>query len=195
MSDTPTGSAPPLAFIALGALLLLAVGGAAFGALSGGEASATPSPTTSLATVTPSPTPLVVGGGSAWPAETPTAVPTATPVPATPSPTATPRPADGDASLAICRDQRNGQCVDELQQVRDGGFVLIVAFEDAAAGDTFAFRVEGPDGEVVNGASIPVGGGAGRAWSTFRGGLADGDWTAIVTRNGAEVARADFAVR
>ena len=196
MTAAPSRAEPPVAMIAIAALLALAVIGAAFGALTG---RGTPEPTaaamTAAPTPTPSTTPPVVAGGSAWPAATPT--PVVTPVPPTPSPTplATPPPPAIEASLAICDDVRNGRCVDERRRVGDGGFVAVLTFSDSAAGDIASFRLEGPGAQLVQGASITLGGGQGRAWATFRGGLAPGDWVAVAAVNGSDVARAEFEAR
>lgn len=192
MTGPPPRAQPPLGLIAIASLLVLAIGGAAVGALSGDAPSPGPM---SAATVTPAATatPPVVAGGSAWPAETPTPVPT--PVPATPTPTPAPSLGELAASLEICRDQRDGRCTDRVRRVEDHGFVVILSFEGASAGDTFAFRLDGPDGQTVNGGSITVNGSTGRAWSTFRGSLPGGDWAAVVTREGEEVARAEFEAR
>lgn len=196
MTASPSRPEPPVAMIAIAALLALAVVGAAFGALT---RPGTPEPTaaaTSVAvTPTPSTTPAVVVGGSAWAPATPT--PVVTPVPPTPSPTppATPAPPAIEASLAICDDVRNGRCVDERRRVGDRGFVVVLAFSDSAPGDIASFRLEGPGGQVVKGADITLGGGQGRAWATFRGGLARGDWLAVAAVNGSDVARAEFEAR
>jgi hypothetical protein len=190
MTGPPPRAQPPLGLIAIAALLVLAVGGAAVGALTGDAPD--PSPMTAATTVATA-TPVVVAGGSAWPAETPTPVPTPTPAPPTPTPT--PSLGDITASLEVCRDQRDGRCTDRLQRVDDDGFVVILSFEGAIPGDTFAFRLDGPDGRSVNGGSITVNGSAGRAWSTFRGDLPRGDWAAVVTRGEEEIARTEFAAR
>ena len=40
------------------------------------------------------------------------------------------------------------------------GFAALLTFSDSAAGDVASFRLEGPDGQVVDGADITLGGGA-----------------------------------
>ena len=180
--------------IAIAALLALAVIGAAFGALTRGDAPASPAAAAPEGTSpTAQPTPAIVAGGSAWAAATPTPVATSTPT-STPTPQATPQ-LEVETSLAICEDVRDGRCIDERRRVGDRGFAALLTFSDSAAGDVASFRLEGPDGQVVDGADITLGGGAGRAWATFRGGLDRGDWTAVAALNGTDVARAEFEAR
>lgn len=192
MSMQPSSSPPPLIPFLIGGLVLLALAGAAFGAFSG-DAAAPSSPTATPVAVVP--------GGSAW-VETPTPVPTWTPTltplttpPATPTPSASASASSAEVGtrVEVCRQQRDGRCQGERDRV-DGRFVVILTFDDSSRGDVFGIRVEGPDGEVVDGGSFPIGGGGGYAWSTFAG-LGGGEWSAVGLRNGAEVARTDFTVR
>lgn len=199
MTPTPTRSTPPIALVAVGALMLLALVGVVLGHSGGSDGPAAASSGTAT------PTPLTIGG-TAWAAPTspPTAAPTTSPSDApatptavpTPSPTSTPTatpppPSTVRASVQVCRERREGRCVGELEQVRDG-FVVLVNFAASSRGDTFGIHLEGPGGKLIDGGSFAVNGGAGYAWSTFRGGLAAGEWVAVATRNATEIARTTF---
>lgn len=186
----------PLALLAVGALVLLAVVGVAIGSLSGGatgaaSGSAEPTPTRTV-------TPTVVPGGSAWAAATPTPTPTPTSTPtptATPTPAPTPTPALAvDAEVQVCGGQRDGRCVDEQRRV-EGDFVVLVRFDSSAPGDQMGMRLEGPGGALVTGPTFAVRGGPGAAWWEFNNPLQRGDWRAIATRNGSDLASTEFRVR
>lgn len=198
MTQAPPPAPPPLTLLAVGALVLLAIAGAAIGALSGGaRGDATPS---GVPTPTGSAAASVVPGGSVWAAATPTLAPTPSPTPS-PTPTATPTPSPAatpalevGAEVQVCRGQRNGQCVDEQRRV-EGDFVALVRFDASAPGDRMGMRLEGPGGAVVNGPTFTVQGGPGAAWWEFNNPLARGDWRAVATRNGADLASTEFSVR
>lgn len=199
MTSRTARPTPPVAALSVGALVFLAVAGLAISALGDTSPSGTPMPS---ATQSPDLVPGgITPGGSAWPAATPTPTPTASPTPTptptpTPSPTPTPPPAlDIEARVQVCRQVEGGRCIDEVDRVREPGFSVLVTFSDSNAGDRFGVRLEGPRGQVVDGGSYPVRGGAGAAWSTFTRPLERGDWIAIGTRNGEEIARTRFEVR
>ena len=194
MPMAPTSRpAIPLVPLLLGGLVAIALVGAVLGGLGDG-------PATSEATPTATPS-LLAAGGSAWPAPpsaTATATPTLTPtVPPTATPPATPTPSIPNAAsfaIRVCRDQRAGRCVGELDPVR-GDFVVVVSFTDSSRGDQLAIHLQGPDGGRLDGATLTLGGGRGAAWSNFHGGLASGPWAAVARLNGVEVARTTFVAR
>lgn len=188
MANAPRHAALPLVPILLGALVVLAIIGAALGALGG-----SPSPvavTSASPTATPS---VIVGGGSAWPVP-PTPSPSATPSPS-PTPAVTPQPTTAPNSpgfaVQVCRSQHGGRCERELTQV-SGAFVVVVTFDASRRGDVLTIRLDGPGGRSIDGARLTLGGGAGAAWSSFRGGLARGSWTAVASIDGVERARMAF---
>jgi hypothetical protein len=190
MADAPRPAALPLVPLLLGGLVVIALVGAALSGLGGSPvAVATASPTaTATATAT-----LTVAGGSAWPVPaTPSSSPTSSSSPtavATPTP-AIPRPAAA-VTVQVCRSQHDGRCDHALSHVT-GAFVVLVSFDASRRGDVLSIRLDGPGGRSIDGARLTLGGGQGAAWSSFRGGLARGSWTAVAMIDGVERARTAF---
>ena len=73
-----------------------------------------------------------------------------------------------------------------------GAFVVLVTFGASRRGDVLAIRLDGPGGRRIDGARLTLGGGPGAAWSSFRGGLARGGWTAVASIDGVERGRVSF---
>ena len=72
---------------------------------------------------------------------------------------------------------------------RAGSLTALVRFTDANAGDAIAVTMSGPGGTLAGGPFRLQGGGDGYYYSTFPvGGLPNGEYTLIATRNGNEVA-------
>jgi hypothetical protein len=187
MADAPRPAPLPLVPLLLGGLVVLALIGAAFNAFGTPASSPVASGT---ASATPS---VVVAGGSAWPVPT-TPSPSATVSPS-PSPSAIPSPTGPPNTAAltvrVCRSQHHGRCDRELSHV-SGAFVVLVAFGASRRGDVLAIRLDGPGGRRIDGARLTLGGGPGAAWSSFRGGLARGSWTAVASIDGVERGRVSF---
>ena len=146
----------------------------------GGQIVATPSPT-------PQPT--------ATPAPTPTRSPRATPT-VTPQPAAEPPSADGfTAQVLACRSISGSTCNGRLGTLPSGAssFTALVLFSDANAGDTINVVLSGPSGQVVGGPYTLGGSGDGYFYSTFfTGGLPNGEYGLVATRNGEPVATTSF---
>jgi hypothetical protein len=187
MADAPRPASLPLVPLLLGGLVVLALIGAAFNAFGTPASSPVASGT---ASATPS---VVVAGGSAWPVPT-TPSPSATVSPS-PSPSATPSPTSPPNTAAltvrVCRSQHHGRCDRELSHV-SGAFVVLVTFGASRRGDVLAIRLDGPGDRRIDGARLTLGGGPGAAWSSFRGGLARGSWTAVASIDGVERGRVSF---
>ena len=142
-------------------------------------------------------------GGAVTDTPPPTPIPTATVAP-TPRPTRTPRPtpeptavAGGDfrAEVLACRSVSGSSCNGEVRTLPAGAGSLtaLVRFRDASAGDAIAVTMTGPGGTIAGGPFTLQGGGDGYYYSTFSiGGMPDGRYTLIATRNGTEVAETSF---
>jgi hypothetical protein len=136
------------------------------------------------------------GEGVAWsvPEETPEATPEPTPEP-TPAPTPEPAPAtagDGTTQLQLCRQISGQQCQGQVNQITPNMSTMtaLVHLRPARAGETVAATLSGPGGTIPGGSFTFSSGGNGYFYSTFSvGGLPPGNYTVIITRNGAEAAR------
>ena len=133
----------------------------------------------------------------------PTPIPTATVAPVL-GPTATPKPAPAPTAVAggnfqaevlACRLAAGSACVGRLGTLpsRAGSLTALVRFTDANAGDSIAVTMSGPGGTIAGGPYTLQGGGDGYYYSIFTfGGLPNGQYTLIATRNGNEVATTSF---
>ena len=133
-------------------------------------------------------------GGAVTAIATPTQQPTPTPAP-TPTPTPTPAPDTFQAEVLACRAILGSSCIGRLGIIpaRAGALTALVRFSDAHAGDTIRVALSGPGGMIDGGPYTLQGGGDGYYYSTFTiGGLPNGDYTLIATRNGTEVAQTSF---
>ena len=135
-------------------------------------------------------------GGAITAIVTPTPQPTPTPTPApTPTPTPTPAPDTFQAEVLACRAIAGSSCIGRLGVLpaRAGALTALVRFSDAHAGDTISVALSGPGGTIDGGPYTLQGGGDGYYYSTFTiGGLPNGDYTLVATRNGTEVAQTSF---
>jgi hypothetical protein len=138
-------------------------------------------------------------GGAVTATQPPTPVATATPAPAptaTLEPTATPVAGnDFAADVLACRSVSGSSCNGEVGTLppQAGTVTALVRFTDAVAGDTIAVSMSGPGGTIAGGPFTLQGGGDGYYYSTFTvGGLPNGQYTLIATRNGSEVAQTSF---
>jgi len=135
-------------------------------------------------------------GGAVTAIATPTPRPTPTPTPApTPTPSPTPAPDTFQAEVLACRAILGSSCIGRLGVLpaRAGTLTALVRFSDANAGDTISVALAGPGGTIDGGPYTLQGGGDGYYYSTFTiGGLPNGDYTLVATRNGTEVAQASF---
>jgi hypothetical protein len=154
-----------------------------------------PTATTATPAVLATPT---VGqpGGAVIATVAPTPRPTLTqaPTPA-PTPTATPVADTFQAEVLACRLVLGSSCVGRLGILpgRASSFTALVRFSDANAGDAISVAMAGPGGTIDGGPYTLQGGGDGYYYSTFTiGGLPDGEYTLIATRNGTEVAQTSF---
>jgi hypothetical protein len=158
-------------------------------------------PTTAVAPVTVSSPTVGQPGGAVSETPPPTAVPTVTPAPTrratpTPEPTAA-AVAGGDfrADVLACRSSSGARCNGELDvlSARADSFTALVRFRDATAGDAISVILAGPAGTIPGGPFTLQGGGDGYYYSVFSvGGLPNGEYTLIATRNGTEVAETSF---
>jgi hypothetical protein len=135
-------------------------------------------------------------GGAVIATVAPTPRPTLTLAP-TPAPTPTGRPvADNfQAEVLACRLVLGSSCVGRLGVLpaRASSFTALVRFSDANAGDAIRVAMAGPGGTIDGGPYTLQGGGDGYYYSTFTiGGLPNGEYTLIATRNGTEVAQTSF---
>ena len=151
-------------------------------------------PTATTATPAVLATPTAGQPGGAVTATTPQ--PTLTPAPTPePTPTATSVADTFQAEVLACRLIVGSSCVGRLGVLptRAGSFTALVRFSDANAGDAIAVVMAGPGGTIDGGPYTLQGGGDGYYYSTFTiGGLPNGDYTLVATRNGTEVAQTSF---
>ncbi len=139
-------------------------------------------------TATPPPTPIATA------THAPVLGPTATPEP-TPEPTAATAAGNFRAEVLACRVVAGSNCIGRLGTLpaRAGSLTALVRFTDAIAGDAIAVTMSGPGGTIAGGPFTLQGGGDGYYYSTFPvGGLPNGEYTLIATRNGNEVASTSF---
>ena len=138
---------------------------------------------------TPAPTPIPTA------TDTVALGPTATPRP-TPEPTAAPVAAGSfQAEVLACRTIAGSSCNGQLGTLpaSAGSLTALVRFTDANAGDAIAVTMSGPSGTIAGGPYTLQGGGDGYYYSTFpAGGLSNGEYRLIATRNGSEVAQTTF---
>ena len=147
--------------------------------------SATPTPAPAAATPSPTPTP-----------DPATPTPTPTPRPTTPRPT-TPPPEAFTASVEVCREVVNGDCVGRVTSVRAGDewVVLFARLDGASEGDVIGFDISGTESFHAGSVTLP-GGGSGVAYvELYTRDLSRGDYTVTLTRNGEPVARTRFEKR
>ncbi len=117
---------------------------------------------------------------------------------ATPDPTPEPTQAVADtfqAEVLACRLIAGSNCIGRLGTLssRAGNLTALVRFSDANAGDAIAVSMSGPGGTIAGGPFTLQGGGDGYYYSTFpAGGLPNGEYTLVATRNGTEVAQTTF---
>lgn len=139
-------------------------------------------------------------GGAVTITPPPTPIATATVAPVL-GPTATPEPTEADArgnfraEVLACRVIAGDNCIGRLGTLpaRAGSLTALVRFTDANAGDAIAVTMSGPGGTLAGGPFTLQGGGDGFYYSTFPvGGLPNGEYTLIATRNGNEVASTSF---
>ena len=154
-----------------------------------------PTATTATPTVLATPT-AGQPGGAVTATVAPTPEPTLTPAPTpAPTPAATPVADTFQAEVLACRLIVGSSCVGRLGVLptRAGSFTALVRFSDANAGDAIAVVMAGPGGTIDGGPYTLQGGGDGYYYSTFTiGGLPNGDYTLVATRNGTEVAQTSF---
>jgi hypothetical protein len=135
-------------------------------------------------------------GGAIISTAQPTRVPTLTPAPTpAPTPTATPVADTFQAEVLACRAIAGSSCIGRLGvlSARAGTLTALVRFSDANAGDTISVALAGPGGTIDGGPYTLQGGGDGYYYSTFTiGGMPNGDYTLVATRNGTEVAQTSF---
>jgi hypothetical protein len=139
-------------------------------------------------TDTPPPTPIATATVE------PVLGPTATPDP-TPEPTEAEAGGNFQADVLACRLVAGSNCIGRLGRLpaRAGSLTALVRFTDANAGDAIAVTMSGPGGTIAGGPFTLNGGGDGYYYSTFSvGGLPNGEYTLIATRNGNEVATTSF---
>jgi hypothetical protein len=139
-------------------------------------------------TLTPPPTPIPTATVA------PVLGPTATPKP-TPEPTQAADAGNFQAEVLACRLIAGSDCIGRLGTLpaRAGSLTALVRFTDASAGDAIAVTMSGPGGTVAGGPFTLQGGGDGYYYSTFTvGGLPNGEYTLVATRNGNEVASTSF---
>jgi len=139
-------------------------------------------------TVTPPPTPIATATVA------PVLGPTATPR-ATPDPTDALAGGNFRAEVLACRSISGSDCNGRLGTLpaAAGSLTALVRFTDANAGDAIAVTMSGPGGTIAGGPFTLQGGGDGYYYSTFPvGGLPNGEYTLIATRNGSEVAETSF---
>ena len=161
-------------------------------------------PTTTAGTTTGSTATAGQPGGAvlATPAPTPIASPTdalalgptATPEP-TPEPTQAPAADTFQAEVLACRVIAGSNCIGQLGTLSSRASILtaLVRFTDANAGDAIAVTMSGPGGTIAGGPYTLQGGGDGYYYSTFQaGGLPNGEYTLVATRNGTQVAQTTF---
>ena len=144
---------------------------------------------TSTPLVTPTPTPA--------PTPAPTPVPTPAPTPV-PTPAPTPVPGVGfSADVEICRGvSPEGECQGRRDRVRGETVTLLASFTGASAGDVVGWDVSGPDGGFSAGSVTLNGGGDGYAYVQLAtANLQRGEYTVVLTWNGAPVDRATFVIR
>ena len=149
-------------------------------------ASATARPTSTAATPSPPATPSPT---------TPTPA-TPTPRPTTPRPT-TPPPETFTASVEICREVVNGECLGRVTSVRPGDewVVLFARLDGASEGDVIGFDISGAETFHAGSVTLP-GGGSGIAYvELYTRDLSRGDYTVTLTRNGEPVASTRFEKR
>jgi hypothetical protein len=134
--------------------------------------------------------------GGAVTATPPTPQPTLTPAPTpAPTPTATPVADNFQAEVLACRAIAGSSCIGRLGVLpaRAGTFTALVRFSDARVGDAISVALAGPGGTIDGGPYTLQGGGDGYYYSTFTiGGLPNGEYTLVATRNGSEVAQTSF---
>jgi hypothetical protein len=138
--------------------------------------------------ITPPPTPIATATVA------PRVGPTATPEP-TPEPTGAVASGNFRAEVLACRSISGASCNGRLGTLPSGAGSLtaLVRFTDANAGDSIAVTMSGPGGTIAGGPYTLQGGGDGYYYSTFPvGGLPNGQYTLIATRNGTEVAATSF---
>ena len=161
-------------------------------------------PTTTAGDVADSTATAGQPGGAVTVNPPPTPIATATVAPVL-GPTATPGPtpepieavADGNfrAEVLACRSLSGPNCNGRVGTLPAGAGSLtaLVRFTDANAGDSIAVTMSGPGGTIAGGPYTLQGGGDGYYYSTFPvGGLPNGQYTLIATRNGTEVAATSF---
>ena len=137
---------------------------------------------------TPAPTPI------ASPTDALALGPTATPEP-TPEPTQAPAADTFQAEVLACRVIAGSNCIGQLGTLSSRASILtaLVRFTDANAGDAIAVTMSGPGGTIAGGPYTLQGGGDGYYYSTFQaGGLPNGEYTLVATRNGTQVAQTTF---
>jgi hypothetical protein len=142
----------------------------------------------------PRPRPPGLAAVTATEAATPQPTLTLAPTPA-PTPTATPVADSFQAEVLACRLIAGSNCIGRLGVLpaRAGAFTALVRFSDARAGDAISVALAGPGGTIDRGPYTLQGGGDGYYYSTFTiGGLPDGEYTLVATRNGTEVAQTSF---
>jgi hypothetical protein len=135
-------------------------------------------------------------GGAVTATTTPTPQPTPTPAPTPmPTPTATPVADTFQAEVLACRLIAGSSCIGRLGVLpaRTGSLTALVRFSDARAGDAISVVLNGPGGTIDGGPYTLQGGGDGYYYSTFTiGGMPNGEYTLIASRNGTEVAQTSF---
>lgn len=135
-------------------------------------------------------------GGAVTATAPPTPQPTLTPLPTpAPTPTATPVADNFQAEVLACRLIAGSSCIGRLGilPARAGTFTALVRFSGARAGDAISVALAGPGGTIDGGPYTLQGGGDGYYYSAFTiGGLPNGEYTLVATRNGTEVAQTSF---
>jgi hypothetical protein len=135
-------------------------------------------------------------GGAVTATTPPTPQPTLTPAPTpAPTPTTTPVADNFQAEVLACRAIAGSSCIGRLGVLpaRAGTLTALVRFSDARVGDAISVALAGPGGTINGGPYTLQGGGDGYYYSTFTiGGLPNGEYTLVATRNGSEVAQTSF---
>lgn len=192
--DRPPGGMSPLAIGGFVLLGILAIGVGAFisGIFAGGVAQATPTPTpstTAAPTATPEATPL--------PSTSPSAAAT-TPAPSLPPFTF---PDGFTARTEPCRDQPDSDdgCDSSGASVSEGSIWVWVGFRKGTDDDVLGVTILNALGQPVGDGSLSLEaidcGDSCNGWGRFRfGGLAPGDYTIRIDRNGDPAAEASFTV-
>jgi hypothetical protein len=180
-------------FVLLG-VLAIAVGAFMAGLFSGGAAVDSPSPT---------PLPSTSASASLQPSLGPSSGPSA-PASLSPSATPVPPPDQFTARAEPCAEQPASQdgCGSSGSTVTNGSVWVWVGWQKGSDADTLGVTIQDTTGATVGTGSLALSsigasgcGASCNGWARFKfGGLAPGDYTIRVDRNGVQVAQSSFTV-